>query len=193
MNDTLERLKNDFSDFSCNVSDNCLFAQTSWKASTPGVSRVRMSLKGLDPFTGKMIGPEKVTASFDRLTTKYRSGRLSLYGTYEIILEAFDTNDNNLGVFHTEKIEIKTKGSKPYLKYAVRPAAAGWSCIEIEREDTNCWERLRGHLWISYNGQQYRMPDERDDTGRVRVYIPSEKATVFTNDKSLPEPQKKKN
>lgn len=193
MNDTLERLKNDFSDFSCNISDNCLNAQTSWRASTPGVSRVRMSLKGIDPLTGKEIRPEKVTASFDRLTGKYRSEKLALYGIYEIVLEAFDSNDNNLGVFHTEKIEIKIKGSKPFLKYSVHPEAAGWSCVEIEKEDTNCWERLRGHLWVSYEGRQYRLPDARDDRGRVRVYIPSTVATVFADDKTIPEPQRKRN
>lgn len=190
MNDTLERLKKDFSDFSCNVSDTCLFAQTTWKASTPGVSEVRMSLRGIDPFSGKELDPGIIAASFDRLTTRFRSGRLALYGIYEIVLEAYDTEGNNLGIFHTQKIEIKSKGSKPYLKYRIHREMHGWSCVMIQKEDTNCWERLRGHLWITYNGRQYRLPEARDDSGQICVYIPSTDATVFTDDKTLPEPQR---
>lgn len=189
MDETLNQLKIGLNSFTANAANACLTMNTNWKINTPGVSKVCVRLAGQDPLTGNELPTDYLTASFDHLTSKFTSVKLPLYGTYELQFEAFDKNGFSLGIFWTQKIDIKNPDKCPRLTYSLYPATAGWTCVEIQ---TNCWKRVCGHLWIEYNNRQYLLRDKVDTRGHMRIYIPSINARLFTDNENLPEPQRRK-
>ena len=178
------RLKNDFSDFTCTVGDTNLCMRTAWRGKTTGIKEIAVYLEGKAPLTGEAISKREV-ARFSITKTQEEFPTSSLHGKYTLRFAAFGNDGQCLEENFREPYYVYVENSStcPYVEYSIAHVR-GWLQLSIK---SNCWRRCSGHIWADADGRLYQLNTYDKEKKQINFFFPDEtmELSLFVDDKDI--------
>lgn len=131
------------------------------------VEYVAVQLSGLDTLTGA----EVIKKDTLRSGTLIQFNNLILDGKVQISYRAKLKDNPALERFMTDEyIELSNPERRPQICIVKKKIKGEFTKVTLKG---NCWERLKGKVWLKYNGRYQAVPIRKNPPAEITVWLPT--------------------
>ena len=147
-----------------------LKAFSTWRGDNPGVERIILRIKGIDPLRGIDIWNEKVQVELAPGKSD-NDTILPYHGEFYIRFAAVTTSGTMIEDFRGQEcVSLEYPAKAPRVKIGQKQAGK-YRRIDIE---SNCWPFLNGRVWLLVNGHHQLLQIPDGARGKLTWFAPTQ-------------------